>query len=89
MCKPHQSLVTPEGVRTQKHQAGASFIVVAKAEEKESWEEVLDQSNSLRGSQSERGCHQQEVDLSRSITNPQGIALMNFDTSLCLSSFYF
>lgn len=76
---------TPAGLRTQKHQAGASFIAVAKAEVK-SVEEVLNQSHSPRGSQWGGGCRQQEVGLSRSITNPQGTALMKFDGSLCLAS---
>lgn len=47
MCKLNQAWLPLEGVRTQEHQAGASFIVVAKAEER-SVEEVLNQSHSLR-----------------------------------------
>lgn len=83
--KHTEARFTPAGLRTQKHQAGASFIVVAKAEVK-SVEEVLNQSHSPRGSQWGGGRRQQEVGLSRSITNPQGRALMNFDGSLCLAS---
>lgn len=75
------SLVARGGVSAPEPQTGSGFIGVAWAEERGGSPKSIPLTE---GPQQERGCHRQEVDLSQSITKPQGFTLMNSDSGFVL-----